>query len=147
MSESSLVHSLGDLSLQNPPRTKTILWIISLTAIAITIFSYFIFYLPVRNLFTSARSLQAEAARIPEYLKNQDLGGAQNQLGQVKSRIDETKRRLTAFSWTKVIPYFGNYYRDGLHGLVAAEELVSGEGEVEKKPIPLYANFIGIKGK
>ena len=145
MSESSLVHSLGDLSLQNPPRTKTILWIISLTAIAITIFSYFIFYLPVRNLFTSARSLQAEAARIPEYLKNQDLGGAQNQLGQVKSRIDETKRRLTAFSWTKVIPYFGNYYRDGLHGLVAAEELVSA-GELGIQAIAPYADVIGLKG-
>ncbi|MBI2008535.1 DUF4012 domain-containing protein [Candidatus Amesbacteria bacterium] len=113
--------------------------------IVLSAFAFFAVFLPAKKLVASLSQLKIIANGVSGQVKNQDLPGIKSQLEQVKSQLDKVKSDFSAFSWVGYIPLINNYYRDGRHIFVAADELLAA-GNLTLDAITPYADVIGLKG-
>ena len=145
--ESPLVHSLADqLNVDDKPMTskpKNIFVIV--LGPALVAFLYFFLYLPGTKIISSAKSLEESSRAVTPYIKNQDLGGIQKQLSEVKTKLDAFKSDYEKIGWLKSIPFVNRYYFDGTHVITAAYELLA-SADVAIDGITPYADVIGLKG-
>ena len=150
---SSLVHQLDELNDQspNPVNRKNkkillkILLFITVIIGAAGIFGYFSLYLPVLKIRASFLALEESGRLIAPHIKAQDLEATQNQLGDIKTKLEAFKSDYQRLSWLNIVPIAKNYFQDGLHGIVAGGEVLSA-AEVTVKSIAPYADVIGLKG-
>ncbi|TSC88356.1 MAG: Uncharacterized protein G01um101416_24 [Microgenomates group bacterium Gr01-1014_16] len=134
-----LLHSL------EPKKFPKWLAVAGAILIALSAFAFFGIFLPGKKLIASLSQLETVANGVSDQVKNQDLPGTKSQLEQVKVQLDKVKRDFSAFSWLGFIPFANNYYRDGNHVFVAADELLTA-GNLTIDAIAPYADVIGLKG-
>lgn len=150
--EHQLVHSLEE----DIPAKKTsgrswvsflvkIFLIILVILVSTGILGYFLLLAPARKLATSIRTLQNTGMAVAPFIKAQDLAGTKDQLTKVDSDLAVVKSDFEKLSWTKALPWVGNYYKDGAHGLEAAKELLIA-ANLSIDAIAPYADVIGLKG-
>ncbi len=148
-----LVHSLENEIPSKPKKTgnswisflgKTFL-IILIVIISAGVLGYFLLLSPARKLATSIKTLQATGMAVAPYIKSQDLAGTKDQLAKVDTDLKAVKSDFEKLGWTKAIPWVGSYYKDGAHGLEAAEELLIA-ANLSIDAIAPYADVIGLKG-
>jgi len=151
--ETPLVHSLADqLDVDDKHMTRrpknifiVAIGILLVAVLGSAVFLYFFLYLPGLKIISSAKALKASSEAVAPFIKNQDLGGIQKQLSEVKTKLDAFKSDYEKIGWLKNVPYANLYYLDGMRVTAAAYEILA-SAEVAIQGIAPYADVIGLKG-
>jgi hypothetical protein len=131
--------------MKNKPSSRKLPIILLGIVVVLAVFVYLGIVAPARRLMVSVRQIQSSGQQVVVSLKAQDLAGTQKQLKQVKTDLDVLDKNLQGFAWAKFVPFARDYYFDGQHGIVAANEILAA-GNVTIDAIAPYADIIGLKG-
>lgn len=89
-------------------------------------------------LYKSVKQLQVAT-------KSQDLTQIKTQITDTSKSLADFKTSYAIFSWTKILPYVGNYVSDGSH-IVNAAQAGMDAGSTVLTAIEPYADLLGLKG-
>ncbi|KKS24776.1 MAG: hypothetical protein UU81_C0002G0031 [Microgenomates group bacterium GW2011_GWC1_41_8] len=98
--------------------------------------------LPARKIVKEAQDVTRVGTEALEALKMQDLEQTKVKLTETKKELTELQNSYKSLSWTKIIPLVGGYYRDGEHGMNAAQEFITA-GDIAVTEITPYADLLG----
>ncbi|MBI4137014.1 hypothetical protein HY469_03035, partial [Candidatus Roizmanbacteria bacterium] len=98
--------------------------------------------LPARKITKEAQDVARVGTEASEAIKMQDLGLAKTKLGETRNELTELQNSYKSLVWTKYIPLIGGYYRDGEHGMKAAQEFINA-GDIALTEITPYADLLG----
>ena len=102
--------------------------------------------LQARSVIEAAKQTAQAARSAYDAGKNQDLVAAGQQLTSVKENLTETQERFQKLKWTAWIPIAGRYWKDGDHGLKAAQSAVEAASILVAAVEP-YADVLGFQGQ
>ncbi|TSC53618.1 MAG: Uncharacterized protein LiPW16_347, partial [Microgenomates group bacterium LiPW_16] len=114
----------------------------------ILLFLVFLFaiFLPIKNIYSQAVSAYQIARETYQAVKNQDIAKAQEKLKITHERLLNAQRSYQTLAWTRFIPFFGGYWRDGDHLLKAGLAGIEA-GEIAIEAITPYSDLLGLKGQ
>ena len=101
---------------------------------------------PARTLVAKARETEVAGKELSAALKTQDLVLAKEKLTVTKQKLADTDKAAGMLGWTGFIPFFGYYYHDMDHGLVAAKAGLEAL-EISIDAVGPYADILGLKGE
>lgn len=122
-------------------KKKKILMISSLFILALLIFvliSGFLFY----RVYKKALAVQDSVQSLISAGKNQDLEQIKLELQNTKNSLENLHNVYSSISWMRFIPFFGDYIKDGEHGLNGIKYGIEA-GEVVIEAVEPYADIIG----
>lgn len=102
-------------------------------------------YRPIMVLKADIAKLRISAEQLVVVAKSQDLNQIKVQITTVEQQLQETTNDYQKLTWIKITPYFGDFIRDGEHGLRAANYVLQA-GKLTIDGIAPYADVIGLKG-
>lgn len=94
-------------------------------------------------LFFQARDFPALGGELQAAISNHDLDRVETALGEADSRLGRTEAAFSSMFALRLVPWVGNYYRDGTHALKAARLAVDTGKEVVSVLIP-YQESLGL---
>jgi len=124
---------------------KTVLVIFVFFIGFILTFGYFRVYRPILRIKTIAVNSQVNAQALIAAIKSSDLGLAKQRLTDIETRLTETKKIASEFSWMSILPIANKYYADSQAGLSAASELLTA-AKISIDAISPYSDLLGLKG-
>jgi len=101
--------------------------------------------LPAINVLNKAKAVYADAQKVSDQAKAQNLPGVKSELSNLKSSTQNLKKALIPLGWIRAVPLVGPYVSDANHA-------VSGSGyaleatEVLITAVEPYADIIGFTG-
>ncbi|MCR4263355.1 MAG: DUF4012 domain-containing protein, partial [Candidatus Roizmanbacteria bacterium] len=98
--------------------------------------------LPARKIVKEAQDVARVGTEASEALKMQDLEQTKVKLTETKKEMTELQNSYKSLAWTKIVPLLGGYYRDGEHGMSAAQEFITA-GDIAVTEITPYADLLG----
>lgn len=101
--------------------------------------------LPVAAVRKGLGELQSEAKEIAVAFQKQDLEETAKRIKSTQVVLNETRKEYQRLAWVGVLPYLGNFYRDGERVGRAGQSLLEA-GEVTTESIKPYADLLGFKG-
>lgn len=126
-------------------KAKFLLIIMAILAV-LAVFSIFTIILPAKKIYSQALVAQAQAQKVWDAVKRQNIEEASIEVEKTKKELKETQDSLKTLSFVRFIPVLNNYYNDamhltkaGSHGLNAASKLLSA--------LMPYTDLLGLKGK
>lgn len=102
--------------------------------------------LPAKKIYSDVTVTYQLARQTYEAVKNQDINAANDNLKKTKESLLVTQKSFGALAWTRFIPFFGGYWRDGDH-LIKAGLAGLEAGEISLEAIIPYADLLGLKGQ
>lgn len=108
----------------------------------LTIFLIFL----IKPVLVEAKKTYAKGKESYNFLKNQDLVGAEGKLKETREALVNTKNLYGRLSWAKFVPFIGVYWRDGERLLQAGEAGLEA-AEVLIEAVTPYADILGFKGQ
>jgi len=100
---------------------------------------------PAFLTFKKGQQVISEVQGISTAFQNQNLDEAANKILAANKRLDAAQKQFQWLKWSKFIPFFGNYYRDG-ERIFKAGFAGLDAGDVLIKAIKPYADVIGFEG-
>lgn len=122
--------------------TLSVLLII-LSVIAV-LFFFFVF-VPGKKLYSQIETLKKSVPTIQQAINDKDLNQAKEALTTLDKQIKSIETSYKKFSYSKNLPFVGNYYKDGQELLIIAKEGIE-TGDILIKAIEPYKDFLGVKG-
>src|SRR3989338_3383674 len=104
--------------------------------------AFFAIVVPARATYAIARETAQIGQEAVAAAKEQDLTVTSEKLNQLASKLEELEASYGKLSWTRMVPFIGGYYRDGEHGMTAAEEFVAA-GKIALESVTPYADLLG----
>lgn len=126
------------------PGKKTLM-ILGLIVLVLAVFVPLFVVLPLLSLKKSATILSAEGQGIYAAFQTQDLAGATAKIQSTRQELTNFDRNYRRLVWSKYLPYFGNFYRDGAH-LVQSGYYGLDAADVTIKALEPYADILGFEG-
>lgn len=105
-----------------------------------------IFYLPVRNIYSSAKDISKNGKVVALGLKRNDLAQIKEGVAATKSSVDALDGSLSWFFWLRIIPFFGGYYMDVKQFASAASYEMKAVQEIVNSLDP-YKDELGLNGQ
>lgn len=102
--------------------------------------------LPARNTYRLARETYAQVQEVWQAVKDQDIAKADSEIKLAKEDVGKLEKEMKSLSWTKFVPFLGNYYRDAEH-LVRAGAYGLDAGQIAIEAVEPYADVLGLKGQ
>lgn len=126
--------------------SKKKLGIIGGVSIFLLLVGIFAVFLPIRNIYSQTVSAYATARETYQAAKNQDIAQAQEKLKITHDKLLAIQKSYQVLAWTRFIPFFGGYWRDGDH-LIKASLAGIEAGEIAIEAILPYVDLLGLKGQ
>src|SRR3989344_4698616 len=104
--------------LKNTKRPNPKKMLIRLLVIFIILFV--VIYLPIRGVYSSAKTLTVQARNVADAFKRENLDDIRKSLKEMKKTSDGLNTSLSFLFWAGFIPYFGGFYSDAKHFAKAA---------------------------
>ncbi len=119
----------------------------SKTMKAFTLFIILLIFLilPIVGVFVSAKSMAAGGKVLNQAVKNNDLSGMKNGLGQVKAADNMLNISLIPMFWVRIIPFLGGYYADATHFAKASQYELDAAGILVDSLEP-HKDDLGLNG-
>lgn len=133
---------------KNKKILKIALWIFAIILVLIVILSsitYVFAYLPSKKLANQINATKVEALKLKQNISDKDLASAKTQLVQLKTELDKTSSIINSFKFIGSLPYFKNYYQDGLRLIKIANNSIE-IGNTVIIAVEPYQDFLGLKG-
>lgn len=125
-----------------PKRDKKKFW---MRILLILLLLFVFIYLPLRGVYTSARSMVAQARYVQDAAKRENLDDIKKGLKDMKRSSDGLSMSLNFLIWAGFIPYIGGFYWDGVHFSKAASHELSAAIKITDILEP-HKNEIGFTG-
>ncbi len=108
---------------------------------------FFIFFglLPLVKTLTSAKGVYQEALKINAAVQNQNLEEINKNIEATREKLTQSQKQFHYLKWTKLIPFFGRYYRDAEHLFKAGFSGLEA-GKILIEAIEPYADILGFEG-
>lgn len=113
--------------------------------IVFILFLFFAVVMPVRNISVKAQEAIQTGRETAFAIKSQNLEESSKKLKESEEKITALQNSYKSLGWTKYIPFFGAYYKDGEHGLNASSELIKA-GQIAVEEVIPYADLLGLSG-
>lgn len=113
---------------------------------AIILILFFLVYIPARRTYSLAFEAAQTGRTAYEYLKKQDIEKTSSELIELRKNLKDMQNTYQGLLWTKYIPFFGAYTKDGEHMLNAAIYSVEA-AQIGVDSIKPYADVLGFKGQ
>lgn len=110
--------------------------------ILITIFGF----LPLLQMKTDLLQLNQEVKAISSGIQTQNLNQSIENLISAKKSLEKANRKYQKLVWLKVIPWAGNFYKDGQRLMKGGNYLLEA-GEIAVDALKPYADMLGFEGK
>lgn len=110
------------------------------------LFLTFFLYLPLKKLQQDGQLLAAEAQGIYLGLQTQNLKEAVVKIATTKEKYIQLEADYRKLVWTKFIPYFGSFYKDGRYLLNAGQYLLE-TADIAVAGLEPYADMLGFEAK
>ncbi len=104
--------------LKNTKRSNPKKMLIRLLIIFVILFV--VIYLPIRGVYSSAKTLIVQARNVADAFKRENLDDIRKNLKEMKKTSDGLNTSLNFLFWAGFIPYFGGFYADTKHFAKAA---------------------------
>ncbi len=108
--------------------------------------TYLFLVRPAQELLAQAMVDKAEAQKIQADITAQNIVTVDSDLKTFEQDLANTRSKLDYFGFTNIIPWLGDYYRDGRHLLLAGQYAVAG-GKIATTALIPYADVLGLSGK
>jgi len=102
--------------------------------------------LPAKAIYDSGMETADFAKKAIRAAKDQDITKAIEGIKKTKKSLAKTEENYQRLGWTKLLPFFGNYYKDGQRGLIAAKHGLNA-AETSALAVEPYADLLGLKGQ
>lgn len=109
----------------------------------LAVFLYLFAALPLMAMQKQASVLSREAKGIYEGLQSQDLNKAIEKIVSTKNEFEKLNASYKKMAWLKIIPFGGNYYRDGENLFNGARYLLETADLVVESLKP-YSDLLGL---
>ena len=121
---------------------------LGLLAIIFTVFAVFIGITAIlaRDLYYSLNVTKATAQAAASAAKTQNIELAKGELAKLQKDWKVTQDKYDKLSYLKFIPFLGNYWSDGYHGLRAGATGIEA-GLIAIDALLPYADLLGLKGE
>ena len=101
--------------------------------------------MPFLNLYKKGRAFNESAQRLMASTQSQDLNAIRSELENTQSSLGELDGAYKYVSWTKFVPFLGNYSKDAKHAITAGEHGIEA-AFILLDTIEPYADLIGFSG-
>ena len=101
-------------------------------------------YMTYKSLMPSVNALQQTGSQLAASIQGQDLGAAKTEVQTLSQQLATLDSKYQTVHWTTVIPFLGNYTKDGQHALNAGKSLISAADTLIASVSP-YADLLGFK--
>lgn len=101
--------------------------------------------LPAYGLYKKAKVLKAKGFELKASVDSQDINVIESKLLEFEQELGEFDKSYNRLGWVKVVPYFGNYWKDGRAGLNAGKHGIN-TAKIMITTIKPYADIIGFAG-
>lgn len=101
--------------------------------------------IPALNVFNKAKAVYANAQKVSDQAKAQNLPGIKSELANLKTSTTELKGALGPLGLLKPVPYLGVYVSDANHAVEGASHLIEAS-QLLVVAIEPYADIIGFTG-
>ena len=101
-------------------------------------------YFTMKSLMPSINALQGTGGKLSAAFQGQDLATAKTEVKTLAGQLQDLDAKYQKVGWTKAIPFFGNYTKDGQHALNAGKSLI-GSLDTLIVSISPYADLLGFK--
>lgn len=101
-------------------------------------------YFTVRSLMPSFNTLRETGTKLSTAFQGQDLGTAKTEVQILGTQLEDLNTKYQTIRWTGVIPFLGNYTKDGQHAINAGKSLVKAVDTLIVSISP-YADLLGFK--
>jgi len=115
-------------------------------AIFLAVIFFFFIFQPALKVYAGGLKTYEEAKKIYDAIKTQNLPNANEKIAATKTELEKTQKSLEKLSWIRFIPFFGNYYQDADHLIIAANNGLEA-GKILTETLIPYADIIGFKGQ
>ncbi|MEK7565591.1 MAG: DUF4012 domain-containing protein [Patescibacteria group bacterium] len=102
--------------------------------------------LPLYKTYQDSQKVYAKAKIIKEVVKEQDIQKISESILAIKKELEIVKSDLGKIAWAQVIPVFGPYLSDAIHGVNAAGYGLEA-AEIISNAVEPYSDLLGLKGK
>lgn len=109
------------------------------------VLGFFFVYIPLKNFSNQVTAIKPEVAKLQAAVSNKDLQDAQNQINNLRSKVNAIEKSLNGFSYAKNLPYVKGYFADG-QSIISIAKNGLDTGEILVKAIEPYKDFLGLKG-
>jgi hypothetical protein len=101
-------------------------------------------YFTAKSLMPSISALQETGTKLSTAFQGQDLATAKTEIVTLTQQLSDLDAKYQSVRWTYVIPFVGNYTKDGQHALNAGKSLVKALDTLIVSVSP-YADLLGFK--
>lgn len=124
---------------------KKLFPVIGIIFVVFTLFSLIV-SIPLYRSYLDAKKAYQLALVIKEASKTQDIKKTTEAITATKQQVIVVQNDLKTVSWTKIIPFFGDYTSDLIHLAVASQYGLEA-GEIMSSAVEPYADILGLKGQ
>ena len=114
--------------------------------IVLGLVGFFGVFLPVQGVMSSVNALKASVKESYDAAKNQNITLTQEKLKVTRNNLSNTEKKMKVLAWTGILPFFGNYYKDG-QSMVKAGYYGLDIAEIMVESVAPYADLLGLKGQ
>lgn len=101
-------------------------------------------FFTVKSLMPSVNSLQATGTKLSTAFQGQDLATVKTETQTLMTQLADLDVKYQKTHWTYIIPFVGNYTKDGQHVLNAGKSLIKAIDTLIVSVSP-YADLLGFK--
>jgi len=101
--------------------------------------------IPALNVYNKAKLVYANAQRLSDQAKAQNLPGVKSELSNLKTSTSNLKKSLGPLAWLRVVPFVGAYVSDANHAVSGGGYAIEAT-EILIVAIEPYADIIGFSG-
>lgn len=101
-------------------------------------------FFTAKSLMPSVNALQETGSKLSTAFQNQDLAAAKLEVKVLDQQLADLNGKYQKVRWTNIIPFLGNYSKDGQHALNAGKSLVKAIDTLIVSVSP-YADLLGFK--
>ena len=129
-----------------PKVSKKNLVRVALVGVVLLGLGFVLVFLPAKRLISSLSAAVDEARALVYVAKQQDLPQTREKIKSTQEKLQKAREDLSYFSFTRFIPFLGNYYRDADH-LVTAGVYGLETAQIAVDALSPYADLLGFSGE
>ena len=126
--------------------SKKVSWFLGGGFIFLLVFFFFFLFLPLWRIKGNIPQLTDNAKKITTAVQAQDLNQAVIGIEETNQSLAKINKDYNWLKWMKIIPYFGNFYRDGERLMKGGEHLLEA-ANVAIEGLQPYADILGLEGE
>lgn len=108
--------------------------------------AYFFFAVPVLSFKKKIPAFATKGKETIAYFQEQKFAQTLEGLNELNNQRKDLEKEYQRLSWLKVVPYFGGFYKDGIHIFAASSHLFQAADTAAEALLP-YADIIGLEEK